>query len=271
MWYAQNGMNSHGFVRKHTPVIFQDLPKGHHFEQHPFFHKIPYVVMRTNVPQYWLNDLREIEKEVHDISQTTAIKPAEHRYGANEGYNLGLSVTPGYPHGDKEKGISGSVQWADFVKARPKLRLRLVHCLTQLLHSIYGREAWFKRLLHLTTKLNADSGETRTIPSLPLSGLWLTQNPRPEGVHCDENVVGATFLLTTSNAKGITLLLSSPTGKLVKHELKPGQILAGSWANHAHCNSKDNEAEFRTSWTLYLDKRVFCNRYVYAIPKRYEE
>ena len=208
---------------------------------------------------------------MHKISKTTSVNPVGHRYGANEGYNLGLSVAPGFPHGDKAKGISGSVQWAELTKSRPDLRRSLITCLTHILHDAYGDQAWFQRLLHLTTKLNSDTGETRTIPSLPISGLWLTQNPKPEGVHCDRNVVGATFLLTTSSAKGAVLVLHSPTGKLIKHKLMPGQILAGSWANHAHCNSKVDCSEFRTSWTLYLDLRVFCSRYVYAKPKGFVE
>ena len=270
-WHAENGMNSHGLVQKCTPVVFDHLPKGNQFEQHPFFHKILRAAIRTNVKEHWLDQLREIEKEAHQISMSTSVNAVGHRHGANEGFNVGLSVCPGYPHGDKEKGISGSVQWAEMVKSRPHLRSKLIHCLTQLLHSICGKEAWFKRLLHLTTKLNADTGETRTVPSLPLSGLWLTQNPKPEGVHCDRNVVGATFLLTTSNAKGAVLLLLSPTGKLIKHQLKPGQILAGSWANHAHCNSQVVQSEFRTSWTLYLDKRVFSKRYICALPKGHAE
>ena len=88
-------------------------------------------------------------------------------------------------------------------------------------------------MLHLTTKLNEESGETQTLPSLPLTGLWLTQNPKQEGVHCDRNVVGAAFLLTTSDVKGAVLVLSSPSNKMVRHQLCPGEVLGGSWANHA--------------------------------------
>ena len=266
-WYAENGLTARGFVRKHTPVIFRDLPQNIIFEKHAFFHKIPHVAFRASVEHTLLDELRAIEKDVREISKTSSVDPTLHRYGANKGYNLGLSVAPGFPHGDKEKGISGSVQWAEIVKSRPQLRNALISCLTQILHKAYGDQAWFQRLLHLTTKLNTDTGETRTIPSLPISGIWLTQNPKEEGVHCDKNVVGATFLLTTSSAEGAQLVMRTPTGKVIKHRLTPGHILAGSWANHAHCNCKVKKAEFRTSWTLYLDFRVFCSRYIYAESK----
>ena len=265
-WYAENGMNAHGFVKKYTSVVFHDLPSCH-LEQHPFFHNIPHAAMRSNVPEDLLQELRDIEEEIHSISKTSSMDPVTHRYGANEGYNLGLSVAPGYPHGNKDKGTSGSVQWSGLVKSRPQLRSRLTQCLTKILHDMHGKEAWFRRLLHLTTKLNAETNETRTIPSLPLSGMWLAQDPKPEGIHCDRNVVGATFLLTTSHAQGSKLVLSSPTKKLANHHLTPGEIVAGSWANHAHCNIKVDRSEFRTSWTLYLDYRVFCTRHIHAEPQ----
>lgn len=271
LFYAENGLTSRGFVRKYTPVIFSDLPSANRFEQHPFFHNIPYAVVRGNVQTQLLDELRTIEKEVHRIGSTTSSKPATHRYGANEGYSLGLSVAPGYPHGDKAKGISGSVQWADFTKSRPELRNALVNCLSRILHHTYGHEPWFKRMLHLTTKLNSDTGETRTIPSMPISGIWLTQKPNPKGTHCDRNVVGVSFILATSTAKGSVLVLHSLTGKLIKHKLTQGHILAGSWANHAHCNVKVDESEFRTSLTMYLDMRVFCSRYIYVKPKGFVE
>jgi hypothetical protein len=80
------------------------------------------------------------------------------------------------------------------------------------------------RLLLLTTKLNHDMKDQRTLTGLPLTGIWLTQKPNEGNVHCDRNVVGATFLLTTSDVTGSTLCLSTPTGKLAKYDLKPGAI-----------------------------------------------
>jgi hypothetical protein len=101
--------------------------------------------------------------------------------------------------------------------------------------------------------------------------MWLIEKPNDESVHCDKNVVGATFLLTTSDVKGPTLCFSTPTRKLAEHDLKPGTILAGSWTNYAHCNLKvdkvdEHQGNSRTSWTLNLDERVFCARYKYVHP-----
>jgi hypothetical protein len=44
----------------------------------------------------------------------------------------------------------------------------------------------------LTTKLNHDE-RPKNLTGLPLTGIWLTQKPNEGNVHCDRNVVGATF------------------------------------------------------------------------------
>ena len=114
-------------MKKYTPVLLEKLPMGTKFEQHPFFHNIPYVSFRHNVEERWLNELRELEGEVHSLLMGR--KAESHRYGANEGFNLGLSVVAGYPHGNRAKNISGSVQWAEVVKGRPELRAKILNCL----------------------------------------------------------------------------------------------------------------------------------------------
>jgi hypothetical protein len=61
--------------------------------------------------------------------------------------------------------------------------------------------------------------------------------------------VGATFLLTTSDVEGAELVLLSPTSTMAKQRIVPGQILAGAWANHPHCNiNVQGSKTTRTSW-----------------------
>jgi hypothetical protein len=221
-------------------------------------------VPRGDVRLGWLEELRSIEQEVREINRSR-----KHGFGANEGYNVGISVVDGGSHGNTSNNISGSIHSACLIKERPELWNRIVQCFKEILGEIYGSQGWYKRLLLITTQLNQQTNEHRTIPGLPLSGLWLTEKQNEESDHCDKNVVGATFLLTTSDVKGPTLCMSSPTGFLAKYDLKPGAILAGSWANHSHCNLKadENPGNSRTSWTLNLDERVFCKRYEYVRPE----
>jgi hypothetical protein len=265
--YQAAGMNRYGYIKQSTRVCHDGLlPSA--FYNHPFFHGIPYASLKGTVRPVLLDQLRSIEREVRDMHRSQ-----KHRYGANEGVNVGISILTGGHFSDANKGISGSLHSADVVKGRPALRKRIVDLFTEILEESYGDQAWYKRLLCLTTKLNEETGESRTIPGLPLSGLWLTEKPNEERVHCDTNVVGATFLLTTSDVDGSTLCLSSPTGQLGKYNLKPGVILAGGWANYSHCNSKVDErpGNFRTSWTLYLDGRAFSKRWVYVQPQGYKQ
>ena len=266
-WRAENGLTREGYVKRYTPVLFPCLPMGVAFSIHPFFDGIPHVILREN--HNHLDELRKIEEEIANLIKEETGVLESHKYGANIGVNLGLSVVDGGSHADKSKGVSGSIHFANFVKSRPDLRRRL-YCLFQtILSESFGQEAWYKRLLHLTTKLNFDSGEIRTIPGLPISAFWLTQQPRDEAVHCDRNVVGSTFLLTTKSVQGAAVCMCSPSGKFSTHQLQLGQILAGQWANFAHCNLKvtNKDCETRTSWTIYLDRRVFSERYLYVEPK----
>ena len=120
----------------------------------------------------------------------------------------------------------------------------------------------------LTERLNYDSNEQRTIKDIPVSGSWLSTHPKIEKKHCDRNVVGSTFLLTTNDSVGGNLNLCTPNGKFMKSHLKPNMIIAGKWAQHAHCNDKVN-SKGRTAWTIYLDRRVFSSKFICNEPKHF--
>jgi hypothetical protein len=211
-----------------------------------------------------LAELIILDNEIKSLIDTTKSLQV-HKYGANFGVNLGLSVAPGGSHG---KGRSGSIQFAKIVKSRPDLRRRIYLALSAALNKTFGSKLWYRRMMKLATRLNEDSGEQRTIPGLPATGIWYARHCRKEAVHCDENVVGATFLFTTQSFEGGLLGLLSPSGKLVTHCLKAGEILAGKWAENPHCNLGVTDATVneRTSWTIYFDRRVFSNKYAYIEP-----
>ena len=192
----------------------------------------------------------------------------QHKYGANGGTNLGISVVNGGTYANKNKNISGTIQCSAALKKHPQLRKKHNLTLKKILCAAFGKCAWFRRLCLLTERLNYDSNEQRTIKDIPVSGSWLSTCPKIEKKHCDRNVVGSTFLLTTNDSVGGNLNLCTPNGKFMKLHLKPNMIIAGKWAQHAHCNDKVN-SKGRTAWTIYLDRRVFSSKFICNEPKHF--
>ncbi len=270
LWRTENGLTAnHGFVKNSTKVLFGDTRYLQSFDSHPFFHKIPYACVRETIGIRLFAELLCLEKQILELLESSKENYTAHKYGANEGVNCGISFSAGGTLSNKESGISGTVQWSAFVKKRPDLRRRLCNLFQRILEEAFGSCLWYKRLLHLTAKINSESGYERTLPGLPLTGMWFNIVPKQEAVHCDRNVVGATFVLSTYQGNGAVLVLSTTSPKTVaKIQINPPMILAGKWANYAHCNTNVSiEAESkRKSWTLYLDKRAFSTRYAYNVP-----
>lgn len=269
-WHRSHGLTHRGFVRKKTKVFFNELDPGAGFPNDPVFHGVPHLCMRrAEVDSANWQSLLEVEQELKELIKQKIIKVDTHKFGANKGVNVGLTVRVGFPCGDKEAGMSGSVQWSDIVKGRPLLRNKIINTFKGLIEERFGKLTWYERLKKITKKLNEDSNETRTIPDLPITGIWFTCNPKKEHSHCYRNACGSTFLLTTSDVEGGELLGMYPNGNLFKHHVKPGEIVAGKWATNAHCNNglSKEKKEKRTSWTVYLDRRVFSKKYIYNKPK----
>ncbi len=263
-----NGLTTrNGFVKESTMVLFDDTRNIQSFESHPFFYTIPYACIRETIGNKPFVELRCLEKEILDLLKASQENYTSHKYGANEGVNCGMSFSGGGILSNKENGISGTVQWSGFVKKRPDLRRRLCQLFQKILEEAFHDCLWYKQLLHLTTNVNKKSGCNRTLSGLPLTGLWFNIIPKQEAVHCDRNVVGSTFVLSTYEGDGADLILATQSpNNLGKLQINPPMILAGKWANYAHCNTNVTSESKRTSWTLYLDRRVFSKRYVYNVP-----
>jgi hypothetical protein len=164
-----------------------------------------------------------LEKEIIELLQSSKENYTAHKYGAIQGVNCGMSFSGGGTLSNKDSGISDTVQWSGFIKRQPDLRKGLCSCL------------WYKRLLHLTAKINSESGYKRTLRGLPLTRMWFNVVPKQKVVHCDQNVVGATFVLSTYEGDGAVLVLSTTLQKNVaKIQINPPMILAGKWANYGH-------------------------------------
>jgi hypothetical protein len=94
------------------------------------------------------------------------------------------------------------------------------------------------------------------------TGIWLTQKPNEGNVHCDRNVVGATFLLTTSDVTGSMLCNAWKTGKIrLSTWVLSSWWFVGSYTLIVNLKVDNHPGNSRTSWTLYLDARVFSKRY----------
>jgi hypothetical protein len=146
-----NGMDRDGFLNM-SPLMGDMLSQAAMINL-PMFHSLPHCVL-TSYETSLLVSLQNLENEIVRLVGT---KTGEgHKYGANFGVNLGLSVVGGGTHAKKADAISGSVQYSSFIKGKPELRRRLLTILADLLQSAFGKHAWYRRLLHITTKLNKD-------------------------------------------------------------------------------------------------------------------
>jgi hypothetical protein len=94
--------------------------------------------------------------------------------------------------------------------------------------------------------------ERRTIRTAAIRAV--VENSNEEASTVIEMLLEPPFLLTTSDVTFVCLPLHK---KLAKHDLKPGTVLAGGWANYAHCNPKADRSRrvsgnSRTAWRLYV-------------------
>jgi hypothetical protein len=249
-------------LRKKLP-----LPSVKLFADDPLFEDLPEFELGqiSEAAIAKLDELAEIEREVFQAAKEGDRTDRRCKNRGNKGHNLGISFVGGGRHSSIKKGYSGSLHCAGFIKKRPELRKRILECFQVILQSAFGDRPWFQRLCSLADALNKEealkSGQRRTVPGLPITGIWLGRNPVEGVVHVDEDVVSVSFVLTTRQYKGASLCVLSRKGELVDHLLCPGEILAGTWSNDAHCNIRVDESEGRISWTLYWDMRAFSERY----------
>ena len=249
------GVAVSGRLKKDTPVFLRKIKPGPEFCTHPIFPKVPNVSIRHvgKGPFKKLMDL--LEKEIEPLAT------GRPHLDANTGIQLGMSVTQG---GRKRN----TIQWGKFMKNKPNLRERLCKAAKEVLESAFGKCSWYRRLLDLTKRLERDSGEQRTLPGLPCTGIWYTLSTEENGIHCDSSSVGASFLLSTRKVQGGHINLQLPGGHFAKKKIEQRVCLAGRWSENAHCNTEvDPEtATNRRSIVLYLNRAAFSKAYKYSIP-----
>ena len=122
LWRIQNGLTANdGFVKKYTKVLFDDTRYLQSFDSHPFFRSVPYACVRKTNGKQLFEELRYLEKHIINMLSSSNKNYTEHKYGANEGVNCGLSFAGSGTLSNKQNGISGTVQWSGFIKRRPEL------------------------------------------------------------------------------------------------------------------------------------------------------
>ena len=82
-------------MKKHTKVLLSDIPKGTKFGNHAFFHGVPHIALRELEVTHLFEELGALEKEVATVLEDQSVVLESHKYGANMGVNLGLSVVDG--------------------------------------------------------------------------------------------------------------------------------------------------------------------------------
>jgi hypothetical protein len=244
-----------GQLNKRTKVFLPRIASGPDFCVHPIFLRIPNVTLRP-IQQNLFKILRRLLR-----SEIEPLVNVQSHLNANEGIQLGMSVVSG---GKKRN----TIQWGMFMKTRPELRLRLCNVLGQILHTTFGKCRWYQRLVRVTNELARNTGEQRTLPGLPCSGIWYTLSTKNNGIHCDSNVVGSSFIMSMEKVNGGHLNLQLPSGNFSKERIEPEYCLAGRWSENAHCNTDvdENTRRRRRSIILYLDRAVFSAAYKYNIP-----
>ena len=253
------GVAVSGRLRRNTPVFFREIKGGPDFCTHPIFPKVPNATIRPvcKNPFKRLQDL--LEKEIEPLATE---RP---HLDANTGIQLGMSVTCGGRKGN-------TIQWGNFMKNKPELRRRLCQAVKEVLESTFGQCFWYKRLVDVTKKLARDSGEQRTLPGLPCTGIWYTMSTRENGIHCDRSSVGASFLMSIRKVEGGHINLQLPGGNFAKRKIEPEECLAGRWPENAHCNTEVDPytATNRRSVVLYLNRAAFSKAYKYNIPRGFK-
>jgi hypothetical protein len=190
-----------------------------------------------------------------------------HKYGGNKGVSLGRSIVDGGLGG--RGGYSGSIHVSAFAKKNPNLAYRACSLANDILDAAFGHDLWYRRAKAYCERVNLQSGEQRTIPGTVFSNIWFTTKTSEGSVHIDHNVVGPAFVMSSyvPNGNEGSLVMKSPRAKhACCVQLRPGVVVGGGWARHEHCNTniKAKTVEHRTSWVIYLDKRVFGSNYLFA-------
>jgi len=253
------GVALSGRLKRDTPVFFRKIKAGPEFRTHPIFPKVPNACIRL-VPKGPFKKLRDLlEKEIEPLATE---RP---HLDANTGIQLGMSVTRGGRKGN-------TIQWGNFMKNKPELRRRLCQAVKEVLESTFGQCFWYRRLLDVTKKLAKDSGEQRTLPGLPCTGIWYTMSTRENGIHCDGGSVGASFLMSTRKVEGGHINLQLPGGNFAKRKIEPEECLGGRWSENAHCNTEvdPNTAANRRTIVLYLNRAAFSKAYKYNTPRGFK-
>lgn len=221
-----------------------------------------------------LQNLREYEEQAKEIARNKrggwkkgSLESMEaaldclgnwHQYGGNKGINWGISIQPGH------LTIQRS---AEYYKKYPELAKKIHDVLQQILDEFFGNLLWYKRMKAYCKRLNEQMGQERVVDDCVFSGAWLTLVTKEASIHRDHNVVGAAFLLSTYEPEGLEACLTVKSDKAKHPEnipMIPGTVLGGGWAQQEHCNSNVSAKTVsnRTSWVLYLDKRVFGANYI---------
>jgi hypothetical protein len=89
--------------KKKTRLCFKDSPpQDSAFHDHPIFHGIPYLAPRDGVQPILLEELRRIEEQVRLVN-----KSQKHKFGANVGSNVGISIVDDGIYSNKSKASLG--------------------------------------------------------------------------------------------------------------------------------------------------------------------
>jgi len=269
-WRHAHDMNAQGFIYNNVKVMVTEPSLTNN---HPYFHGVPHFKLKK-LPQHLIDDIQQAETLLFDENLYLEAqgrcrrrsRSRNHRFGGNTGVNFGIRVLNGGGYACKEFGRSGVIHPSPLLDKNDELisRDELWKLVKDVLDEMYGKEAWYKRVVHIAAKLNEEARAERCIPGTPVSGIWITTTAKENAVHIDTNVVGPTFVFSVwmDDHNPVYLNVCSPDGRHNKKARLNGKVAAGLWASFPHCNIGTNENNvLRHSWTCYMDQHVFSLLY----------
>ena len=249
-FFKANGMNKDGYVLRGTSVM-QELKMS---VGHPFFHGIPHC----SIQKFSIHLVEQLQALTDLLMGKYKRFGKTHSSNANKGLQVGLSITAGgiskhYSelHG-KDPPYAGTVQissaaykhvvcrqiWivirAILQEGKHKVQsvMSLVHFLDLGISNeliAFGHLAWYKRALAICEKLNRETKEMRTLPNMPVSGIWICNHSSTP--HYDRHDGGPAFVIGLND---LSFEMVDQKLNYRKHCLHPGEALGGSWSWRAH-------------------------------------
>ena len=235
-----------------------------------FFPLIPMIEV-CEYEQSMNNRLFELEKLLLSRIPPSRFSPCCRFDGNRTGINLGCTVVNGGQYSNSISAPGTIARIPGVKKSMPQIR----QIVRDIFISSFGERKWFVDLMtkmrEYVVSIHGEKGLSLLFAGLPITAVWISyvSNKAPHEMasdgHVDDNVIGSSFVLTTTTTRGVQLVLDwQPKNKTIP--IRAGEIVAGKWPMEKHYNIFPAEMTNRISWVFYFDRRVLqINKYTLVV------